>query len=382
MRLRVRDADLRYTRQVEFQSAELQLKWNGVSTFTVTCSPEQAGGLVRGSGLVFDHKGIVLSGLVRTRIRTDEVDDATVELAGRCDLWRLAGRLAYPDPTVGSDGTQPARWDQSGPAGEVLADMVDLNAGSSALAGRQIDGLVVGDADGVGETVRARRRFPVVAEEIERLGRSGGIVARLRQHDRLPELHFTVAAQRDLTRLVVFSQARGNLFGYEAETQHPETTVAIVGGPGEGADREVLEQADSDLVGTFGRWETWVDARNAASEDDALAEIDAALQDEADQHLTDHGISEAVAVDTVETATTTWRDHWDVGDLVTVEVDGQRLTRTVTEVDVTVSPGDGPDGGPVVAATPVFGEANPRRQLNMLSRLGEIERRVTARGKD
>lgn len=380
MRLRARNDLLRYTGQVEFRHAELHVRWNRPSTFSVTLAEDQAAGLRRGSGLVFDYKGVVLSGLVVQRARRDDLEDDAVELSGRCDLHRLAGRLVYPDPAVAADGTQPNRWDRSGPAGEVLADMVDLNAGPSALADRRIFGLEVEDATGLGATVRAQRRFPTVAEEIERLGRDGGIVARLRQHDSLAEIRFTVAAQADKTRTVVFSEPRGNLAGYEVESELPEGTVAVVGGRGEGADRVIIEVAGD--VASFDRWESWVDARNAGEQDQPLADHLDELETEAAGWLAEHGPQERIVVDTVETATSTWRDHWDVGDLVTVEVDGQRLTKTVEEVEVTVEAGDGPAGGPVVSAVPVLGRENPRSRLRLLSRLNEVEGRVEQRGKD
>ena len=383
MRLRVRNEALQFVREVEFRSADLRVRWNRPSTFTVEMAADQAEGLRRGSGLVFDLSGqVILSGLVHTRSRRDDRDDDVVELIGRCDMWRLKGRLVFPDPDEPADGAQPDRWDRSGPAGEVLAEMVELNAGPSARTERVIDALTVDDATGVGDSVRARRRFPVLSEEIERLGRQGGVVCRLRQPSTTPQMQFTVTEQADRSRLVVFSEARGNLYGYDVESEHPQTTVAIVGGPGEASEREVREHEDAGLTSEFGRWESWVDARNAAAEDDDPSDINDALEDEGLQHLDDHGPQEHIAVDTVETSSSRWLDHWDVGDLVTVEVDGLRLTKTVEAVEVQVSAGDGPDGGPVVVATPVLGRQSPRSQLKMLARLGEVERSVAAKGKE
>ena len=383
MRLRVRDDDLRFTGEREFRRADLVLRWNKPATATLELPANQAESLVRGCGVVLDNAGeIILSGQVVERRRDDTPDDDVVELTVRSDLALLEGRLAYPDHEEDADGDQPKRMDRSGPAGEVLAEMVERHAGTDALPYRRVDGLTVADASGVGETVRARRRFPVVAEEVERLGRKGKVVCDLKQVAGQQELEFTAADQADRTRSVVFSRSRGTLVDVESETTMPGATVAIVAGPGEGADRLIVEREDADAVAEFGRIEAWVDARNDADEDDPEDDQVDDLEGVGDDVLDEMAAEERIALEVVEAESSRWRADWDVGDLVTVEIDGERLSKTIEEVEVEVLAGDGPDGGPAVIARPVLGRGSPRRRLRVLERVGEVERRQDRRDRD
>ena len=162
----------------------------------------------------------------------------------------------------------------------------------------------------------------------------------------------------------------------------PGATVAIVAGPGEGADRLIVEREDADAVAEFGRIEAWVDARNDADEDDPEDDQVDDLEGVGDDVLDEMAAEERIALEVVEAESSRWRADWDVGDLVTVEIDGERLSKTIEEVEVEVLAGDGPDGGPAVIARPVLGRGSPRRRLRVLERVGEVERRQDRRDRD
>src|SRR5690554_1088153 len=127
--------------------------------FMVTLDADQAAGLAPGTRVLFsDDRGAIMAGMVWQRRRIDQPEgpegDRVAVVQGRSELHRLAGRLAYPDPSLeADDDAQPATWDRTGPAGELLADMVALNAGPLALADRRIPGLEVPSATGVGAIV-------------------------------------------------------------------------------------------------------------------------------------------------------------------------------------------------------------------------------------
>lgn len=383
MRLRRRDDDLRPVEELDYRRGNLVLRWNRPSTGTLRLSSEEARNVERGSGLLLDIGGdVVWSGSVVEWRRADTPDDDVVELTVRGDMALLEGRLAYPDHETPADGDQPDRMDRSGPAGEVLAEMVRRHAGEDALPGRQIDALTVDDADGVGDTVRARRRYPVVAEEVERLGRKGGVVCSLQQCDDTLSLAFRVAQQRDRRRDVVFSRPRGTLVDVEAEFIAPQATVAIVAGPGEGSDRLIVEVADDDAVDEWGRIETWVDARNAADPDDPEDDQIDDLQERGEDELDDKAADDALSLTIVEAQSARWRHDWQIGDVVTVDIDGEQITKVVEEVEVQIEPGDGPDGAAAITAKPTLGRRSPTRSLRVVEELRDLQQRVTLRGKD
>lgn len=376
--LRRLDAQLRAVGEHEYRHATIVPRLNRAGMFMVTLDADQAVGLAPGTRVLFsDDRGAIMAGMVWQRRRIDQPEgpegDRVVVVQGRSELHRLAGRLAYPDPSLeADDDAQPATWDRTGPAGELLADMVALNAGPLALADRRIPGLEVPTATGVGATVRARRRFPVVADEIERLGAAGGVACDMVRPADEAVLRFTVRAVVDVSTEVFFSVGRGNLYGFELELTHPQATVAVVAGRGEGADRTIrLRQLE---VAQWGRWEAWVDARAVGDPDDSDVQHAADLDDEGDAALAELRARTNLAADVVDLpgSPVQWRRDYELGDVVGVVVDGEQYTAQVVEVTVDAS------GAAGTTYTPAVGGITPRRRLELLDRLKAVEARVAA----
>lgn len=285
------------------------------------------------------------------------------------DLALVAGRVVYPDPAQPSTNQATvAAWTSTANAEVLMRNLVNLNAGPGALAVRQIPKLVLGTLQGVGTSITVTSRFGALCDELRTAATAGGRLGfRTRQVG--TNIEFQVYAPVDRSATVRFSRGLGTLRGINYDPEAPATTVAIVGGQGEGTARTIREVVGAGAA-TWWRLEKFIDQRQT----NVVAELDAAGA----ETLATDGESVKLATVTVDTEDIRYGRDYQLGDRVPVELyqGVTPITDVVRQIHLTATPDKGE------TLTSLIGTQDATRDPAWLQvgrdlqrRLGRVERR-------
>ncbi|WP_343955622.1 Gp37-like protein, partial [Nonomuraea longicatena] len=225
----VRDRQYKRVGVVEqYTSMEAITRFNGVGSWTLTVpadSPE-ADILVEGCGIIVWIEGVpapIMSGPLRAIDHVWSADQPGASQAvytGVSDEALLWSRVTLPVPSAGIDGQTAERYTASGPAGRVMRDLVDVNAGPSARADRIIPQLDV-PLSALGARVHITTRFDTMGVKLQEIGAATGVGWRLRQGlaDRLSFESYRPVAHS--AGRATFSPSAGNLVAYQYKLAAP-----------------------------------------------------------------------------------------------------------------------------------------------------------------
>lgn len=298
---------------------------------------------------VVDELGVAFTGTVRP-IAGDDVGgitiegvgpSATVTFTGSDAGWAaLASRRAYPDPA--SEAPWAVSHDtRTGRASTVAAEFIEANMGSSALTDREwpdldvVDGLV-----GVESTWSARLQR--LDRLVARICNDAGLVCR-------PtfaldgSLRVVIAARSDLSARRVLSD-QADLSSLSDRSFAATASHVIAAGQGE-LELRAFEVAPSAATGRD-RAEHFIDRRNLADTAELATAASSALSAAAASRVIRAELSAAAATQM------RYRFHYDVGDIVSVEIDGVRNSSTIDSVRIQLTAAE-------YRITPQFGEAAP-----------------------
>lgn len=379
----VRDPDLAFVGRAPVERLELRPIHLGVGEWVIDVPFDgdltgPAGQLLTPrAGVVFVvNNTIVMSGPVTRPVRIRAEDGThTLQVAGSDDLWHLATRHARqsPDeaaPTLGlySD----ARDIVTGVAETVIKHYVDVNAGPGAVVARRIAGLQLAPDLARGATVTGSARLPdPLVEFIAGLAAVGGLGFRAVQ-TAPGEITFDVFVPADKTASVKFSTSLRNLRSYEYETEAPTATHVTVGGGGEDAARYYHEAA---VTSDWGRIETFVDQRHTTDPTELAQAADEALAEGAERFSIRAELQPTPAHQWAPVATDPAAATYDLGDRVSVIIDGVEITETIRELRIVHEAGKGTQMVPIVGTR---NQGDPQdRNLELLIRsLRALARRV------
>lgn len=353
----VRDTGLRRVGRVDaYTQLDVVVRHLDVGTWSLTLPADhpQARLLAQGSGVAIWAEGAaepLLTGPVRT-VRDEwsasTGDAGQLTFTGACDNAHLAARLAFPDPArapdTGNGRYSVEHWVRSGPAGDIIRELVAANTGETALASRRVDRLSTdGVPAGLGASTVARLRFDTVMTAVRDLATGAGLSARVAQTTAGGPLELQVAPVRDLRRTVRLSPRLGNLSAYSYQLTAPTATRAVVAAQGKGTDRFFWQWSAPDDEREWSRAvETFVDQRDTpvpARLDDSDAQFKS-LREAASRALEQGGQQAELSLTPIDTPTMRYGVDYQVGDTVTVTTSaGRDLAYPVREVHLT----DGPE---------------------------------------
>lgn len=316
--IEVRDANRVRTGQIDRLTAlELTPVFNDIGGWTLTMpkGTAQAASLVKGGWInVMTGTQPVLAGQVlglKVTRSSSETFSGTLTAYGST-AETLLKVLAWPAPGLAL-ASQNVDYDRQVGAGEtVIKHYVNANAGPGALVDRRIPGLVVAADSAAGSTViGAARMTPLVPDLIGPLATSAGLGFRV-LFNAAGNLEFQTYVPVDRSASARFAIDLGNLTSYEHTEEAPKTSVAVVGGTGDGAARTYRQVIDSDAITAWGvRTETFVDSSSAASTD----EMDQAGA----QQLVNDGPVSSLSIEAIDTPNLRFGEHYFLGDVVTAE---------------------------------------------------------------
>lgn len=357
--LYVRDATGARVAQLDtWTAATLVLRYNAVGDWSLKAPTSAAATLLNEPqyGIEFVRDGdVVLSGPVTSRSRRFDATFDGYDFAGKDDAVWLTRRLASPQPATSSPPYNSSAYDvRTGTASTVLREYVTVNAGPGAVVDRVVSGLTIGTDPSAGGTVTGRARWQVLLDLLVELATAAGLGFRVR------DLTFEVYQPVDRSDAVKFSVPLGNLAAFTYTEAAPTLNYVFVAGGGEGTARTIREASDSGSVTAWGRIEALQDRRDTTD----TTELDQAATSTLAENATKTGFS----LTPIETASIRYLDSYDLGDQVTVIVDGVAIVDVVREVVINLTDTDGEK------VTPTVGDpnANPARPriFEQVARLG------------
>lgn len=306
----------------------------------------------------------LMSGPVVTRKRRRTLKENTLTVSGPdTNIW-LRRRRAHPQPGTASPPYNSQAYDvRTGVCSTILREYVAWNGGASGLSVRGVPPSLSLAADPLaGSTVTGRARWQPLLELLQELALAGGSVGfRLRKSG--TGLEFSTYQPVDKTATVVFSEERGNLAGYEYESSAPKATYVYVGGGGEGTARVVREGSESEEFAVWGRFEEWQDRRDTSDSTELDQEIVKTLVEQAS--------TVGLSLTPLDTPGQRYRTHYELGDRVTVLIDGEPVQELVTEVKTVFTDAGG------LLVQPTVGTASRHTVLRAFDRLKSLHSRVT-----
>lgn len=373
----IRDSDYyRVDRLTDWLSLTLVLRFNGVGTgaLTVSANSLSAQYLVPGYGLIVRRDGVtVFSGRFESEISRTSL---TITV-GIVDDMALLETPARPTPSQNT-GPFPDDYDvRTGVASTIMRQLVDVNIGPSAPSGWKVDALALATDPVAGSTVTARANLNQLITLLRELAVSplaGGLGFKIVQSDSTAgQIDFTVYEPTDRSDDVKFGVDLGTALEYQDVWTAPSANYFYVMlGDDFGADRTILEGGDTDSITEVGRKIARVEDMRGTTDvsegNQRLAELIAGAVSSRRKTIT------PLAVPSLE-----YGDDWDLGDLVTVVVDGDEFVDLIREVQIELTT----DGGAIVTPTVAQAGASAnddqtaRYIASVQDRLSNLERNWT-----
>lgn len=382
----VRDANLNRVgliTEADLVGFEAVLRFNNVGNwrFQLPGDHELASALATpGSGIIVTGPdGVLLSGPMTSAVLDQNSSDpeGTYTFEGTDDSIILGQRLAYPTPTTADVTAQTTANDvRSGTASTVMRAYVDANIGPSAPAPRKIPALTLATDPLSGSTVYGSARFDVLGELLTGLAAVDGLgFDVLQQGD---SLEFRVYVPTDKSDEIRMDVANDTLTSTKFSFSAPGATLAIVGGEGQGTSRTFRQVTTASSTSAQAAWnqriEVFLDQNNTSDTN----ELDqAGLETLAEVGATQVSLEVVPSSDT----TMVYGVDWNLGDLVTVVVDEDQLSATVTSVAIKIQADGVYVGATVGNPTGVDYESRLNsKQSQTSTRLNALERKESGGG--
>ncbi|MEV0823855.1 siphovirus ReqiPepy6 Gp37-like family protein [Nonomuraea rubra] len=373
----------------QYTTLDVISRFNGVGAWTLTVPADSAEAAILqpGGGIIVWISGLarpVMSGPITGVTRawsSDQPGRGLVTYSGVSDETLLWSRVTLPVPANTAENQSADRYTFTGPAAGVLRQLVNVNAGPAARADRVIANLDV-PVYSFGRTLTIGTRFDVLGVALQEIAASAGIGWRLRQGttDRLMFEPYTPRVHDDGE--AVFSPEAGTLSAYSYKLTAPTASRLVVAAQGEGRNRWIKQYDDTS--GAPSEWsrtplERFVDRRDVPvargstgspvnpddptqpADPDALAQLDQAA---AEAFAESQALAE-LSVTPIDTDTLRYGVHYEVGDVVTVDVHGQVITDVLREVRL-IDGADGPRVQPIIGTDGASGTPGLYRDVRRI----------------
>lgn len=361
-RVYLRDADLNIVGEIDdFTKLEVVMRFNAAGSWILDVPASFAAELGPGAGIVARRGATVLfSGPVAEPSREWNKDTDSLSVSGVTDECHPDDRLALPaaPPYTTSDSDL-----RTGDAETVLKGYVDANLGPGAAVDRQVAGLIIAPNLNRGATVTGRARFDNLGDLLRSLAVAGGDIGwRITQDG--AQLVFEVYEPVDHSATAKFSSVLGNLKSFKYTPTVSKANYVVVGGGGQGTARVFVEGGDPAQIARWGRRiETFRDRRDTT----VLAE----LTQSRDEELASNAEKLSLTIEPIDTTAIEFLRDYNLGDRVTVDIDGTSIVDVVREVKLTVDA-----SGETITPTVGTPEAAGKGFLGVFSTVRTLARKV------
>ncbi|QEQ94052.1 minor tail protein [Streptomyces phage Saftant] len=362
---------------------ELEDQFNNVGTWKLTLAVEHpltAALRTPGSGVIITGPSDILMSGPTTKnefAATPEDPGGSVAFEGISDTCILSDYLAFPDPTNVNPSTQTLSHDiRTGNAETLLHAYVNANIGPSAPAARRKANLTMGTNLARGTIMTKSARFVVLGNLLTDIAVVDGLGFRVVQRGAV--LVFETYQIADRTKTIRLDVLNNTLAGQRVAITPPSATHVIVAGQGEQEDRTFRDVTTTESLAAEADWgrriEVFEDRRDQ-SEDGQLDQ--SGLETLAKEGFT----SIAVQAVPMEDASMEFGIDWGLGDSVSVVVNDQELTSTVTGM-ILKATSDGFQVGVELGDATGFdaAAAYAQRVQNTENRVSQLERNSSGGG--
>lgn len=359
----IRDKSNVFQRKVvAHRGAEADLVWNGVSTaFFVVDDDDEALPAILAEGARCDvWNGDVheFRGWIGATPGAGPIGHVTVyveEFTQSLNEWQ-----GWPVPSAAFDAQVEDHREYTGPLETVVKSAISENV---ARIGGAAD-WVVTPSTGRGPDSKIIFRFDFLGDLLWQPLKEARLGLVLSYPDDVTTLDLrtpqTVGGELDVSS--------GRIDGFDFSRRGATSTRALIGGRGEGAERELLELVDTARETALGRViETWGDARNNDEGADLTPEA---------QALIDEGVATtSISMELTEQPGFKFHSTYEVGDIVPVKIGDLESTEVITRVLVK----DDPDSG--ITVTPTVGDVITDEIQVLANQLSRLQKRARSQGR-
>ncbi|QEP06193.1 hypothetical protein [Glutamicibacter sp. ZJUTW] len=332
---------------------------NGVGQALVTIAPHRprvADAMQAGARLVIDVPGVIrFSGPV-VSAQGAGPGDASITLTVKSDARILWDWLAWPNPAapIGSQGQAYAKY--SGSAEKILKDVLNANKGRFPEVLSVAPNLNRGNVIPGG----VQFRWHPIADRLMTPFEQAGLIVDVAQYDS----QIVVDVREQQTVRKPLSVLSGNLTKWSWSNAGPTVTRVVAGGQGVGDLRTALQTIDTALESSY-KWavESFVDARDT----DDPAEISGRMAEVLEDGAPKFGLT----AELVQSESFRYGQHYQVGDKITVDVDGLMITDILREAPFRWSHDEG------LQISPAVGERSDDPDLVLAKRVRAIQKVTT-----
>lgn len=238
----------------------------------------------------------------------------------------MAERLVEPPPGESHDR-------QTGVAAETaIKHYLRTHAADLAPTVRAVPGLVVAADAARGPTVTVNGRYQSVLDLVREIGLLAGFGWEITYDPASGDFRFDVTVGVDRSASVFFDFAFETLERWEElDSVIDAKTVAVVAGQGEGTARDLVTRWSGSEPSGFDRREAFLDARDVELGETTV------LAQRGDAYLAATGAETSLEADVHQYGGFRYREHWDVGDVVTVRNAERSLSYPARIVEVAKS---------------------------------------------
>jgi hypothetical protein len=290
----------------------------------------------KGSGVIITRKGSSrpFSGRMRSCVLSQNAEDpeGTWVISGVDDNIIGSATCTYPSPALPANAQTADYWTFTAAGETVMKALVAQNIGATAQASRKYAWLTTATDQLRGATISASTRFDNLGDALTALGTRANLGWRFYQAD--TGIVFDVFTPADKTGLIRLDIRNGGIESTELGYSAPSASQALVLGQGEGSARTVRPVTSTvslaEAVAWGLRWEVVKDERNT---NDATE-----LEQAGQEILTEQGATiNSLKVVPSDAPGQRLGIDWDLGDLITVVLDGVPTSATVTEIARSIS---------------------------------------------
>ena len=319
-------------------SVKLLEKVNDVGSWTIASTTPGREPFEPGDGIVMIKNGSVYFSGVMNKMTSDYDGYNRLykwTVYGQNDLAYLSRRVCHPDP-VNLTTDENSHYTDSGTLGNVLARLIDKNAGVSANPTRQIPFLEATVIKDAGENVSVSLRFDNLLKTVQSLLEEQAFVIMPVWNPDTKKLHYEISAGADASDKLVFSTSLNQIQTLKYSLLAPTGNYVISAGQGQQTARNFAYAQNDESIDQWGRIEAYHDMRSTATAD---------LQADADAFLINSQTNEGYSAELNANAADGYKKVWNLGDDVGIVVDGKtyrsRLLQVETAIDYdteTISP--------------------------------------------
>lgn len=325
----------------EFVSFEAILRYKSIGKWTLKSSGRELCPLAPNSGIVVHRDGeVIFSGMVEQIEEDKDVTTGVVNwtVTGEEDTTLLKRRVIVPDP-AGLDFAQYEHDSCSGAADDCVLTYADYHAAQSARPERRITNLYTADKNGLFPVGHWKVRFSELYKKIAEIGDENGFIVSVDWDNATDRNVVNATAPADKSETVIFSPEFGNLHKWKRKQIAPKANAIWCGGQGVGTSRMFVYVEDAASIAKWGRIEAFKDRRDVSGEQDASdpRTPEEILTEEATRFLEESKESDGFEVEIVPIDNMQFRKNWNLGDIVSVVIEGVRYVAPIEEVKISYS---------------------------------------------